>query len=109
MGKIKDAKGNTIARVPIFMVRLFNGYIHIQDGEDVKGKLMITMLKGKRLDHLGIRVELIGVIEFIADKNASNVQFLSMARDLEAPGALSDTISYDFTFSRVEKPYESYN
>ena len=30
-------------------------------------------------------------------------------RDLEAPGALTDNMTYDFDFKRVEKQFESYN
>lgn len=38
----------------------------------MKGKIKIEMLKGKsKVDHLGIRVELIGVIENLFDKNQS--------------------------------------
>lgn len=40
----------------------------LQDGEDIKGKITIDMSKGKRLDHLGIKVELIGCIENLFDK-----------------------------------------
>ena len=40
-----------------------------QDGEDVRGQVMINLNKGKKLDHLGIRVELVGVIENLYDKN----------------------------------------
>ena len=53
------------------------------------------MTKGKRLDHLGIRVELIGVIENLYDAKQNSV-FLQLVRDLEPPGALNDNVSYDF-------------
>ena len=32
-----------------------------------------------------------------------------IVRDLEPPGALTDNVSYDFQFNRVEKQFESYN
>jgi vacuolar protein sorting-associated protein 26 len=35
-------------------------------------------------------------------------QFMSIVRDLEPPGALSDNISYDFGFSRFELPFETF-
>ena len=38
------------------------------DGEDVKGQVTINLNKGKKLEHLGIRVELVGVIENLFDK-----------------------------------------
>ena len=30
-------------------------------------------------------------------------------RDLEPPGSLTDNMTYDFAFNRVEKQFESYN
>ena len=64
--------------------------------------MLINLVKGKRIEHLGIRVELIGVIENLYDKN-QNTTFLSLVRDLEPPGVLTDNVSYDFSFNRVEK------
>ena len=69
--------------------------IVFQDGEDVKGQAIVNLTKGKRLDHLGIRVELIGVIENLYDAKQNSV-FLQLVRDLEPPGALNDNVSYDF-------------
>jgi vacuolar protein sorting-associated protein 26 len=34
---------------------------------------------------------------------------LQIVRDLEPPGALTDNVSYDFQFNRVEKQFETYN
>ena len=34
--------------------------------------------------------------------------FLSLVRQLDPPGELSQTKSYKFEFSQVEKPYETY-
>ena len=69
---------------------------------------MINLNKGKKLDHLGIRVELVGIIENLYDKN-QNTGFLQLVRDLEPPGSLTDNMTYDFSFNRVEKQFESYN
>jgi hypothetical protein len=33
---------------------------------------------------------------------------MSIVKDLEPPGVLSDNISYDFGFARVEMPYETF-
>jgi vacuolar protein sorting-associated protein 26 len=83
--------------------------IAIQNGEDIKGKVIINLNKGgKRVDHLGIRVELLGTIENVMEKGQSAYQFLSLVKDLEPPGSLTDNISYDFGFSRVEMPYETF-
>ena len=74
----------------------------------MKGKVFVNLNKGKRLDHTGIRVELIGIIENTFDPK-QNSTFLQLVRDLEPPGSLTDDISYDFSFNRVEKQFESYN
>ena len=55
----------------------------------------MNLTKGKKVDHNGIRVELIGVIENLYDK-AQTSQFLTLMRDLEPPGSLSDNVTYDF-------------
>ena len=74
----------------------------------MKGKVVINLSKGKKVEHTGIRVELIGVIENLYDKNQT-MQFLTLMRDLEPPGALTENVTYDFQFNRVEKQFESYN
>ena len=74
----------------------------------MKGKVFVNLNKGKRLDHMGIRVELIGVIENLYDPK-QNSTFLQLVRDLEPPGGLTDNMTYDFSFNRVEKQFESYN
>jgi vacuolar protein sorting-associated protein 26 len=76
--------------------------ICLQDGEDVRGQVLINLNKGKKLDHLGIRVELVGIIENLYDKNQNSI-FLQLVRDLEPPGALTDNMTYEFKFNRVEK------
>lgn len=63
---------------------------------------MINLNKGKKLDHLGVRVELIGVIENLYGRDQNTV-FLQLVRDLEPPGNLTDNTTYDFAFNRVEK------
>lgn len=59
-GSLKDKQGNTF-KAPVF-----------SDGEDIKGQVAITLNKNKRIEHLGIRVELIGVIENLYDKNQNS-------------------------------------
>ena len=79
-----------------------------QDGEDVRGQITVNLLKNKKLDHMGIRVELVGIIENNLDKNHNSI-FTQLVRDLEPPGSLTDNMSYDFAFNRVEKQFETYN
>lgn len=70
--------------------------------------MLINVAKGRTLEHQGIRVELLGVIESTND-NRQMSQFIQLVRDLEPPGTLTDDVSYDFAFNRVEKLYETYS
>ncbi len=54
------------------------------------------------MDHIGVRIELIGQIESLIDPK-QNITFLTLAKDLEPPGSLTDNMAYDFLFSKVEK------
>ena len=57
---------------------------------------------------MGIRVELVGIIENALDKNHNSI-FTQLVRDLEPPGSLTDNMTYEFAFNRVEKQFETYN
>lgn len=84
MATVRDRNGQTY-KAPVFL-----------EYDDVKGKIKIEMLKGKsKVDHLGIKVELIGIIENLFDKNQSTT-FINMAQELEAPGVLNDSVEYTF-------------
>jgi len=92
---VKDKNGN-LTKVPLFT-----------KDEDVSGKVLVKPQKGKKVDHQGIKIELIGHIEILNDKSQST-DFVSMSRELEPLGILSEDKTYDFNFTKVEKPYESY-
>lgn len=67
------------------------------------------MSKSKaRIDHQGIKVELIGCIENLFDAKQT-INFIQLAQELEPPGALTDNTEYSFSFNRVEKQFETYN
>ena len=107
MATVRDRNGQTY-KAPVFLVRNLPS-ISLQEYDDVKGKIKIEMLKGKsKVDHLGIKVELIGIIENLFDKNQSTT-FINMAQELEAPGVLNDSVEYTFQFNGVQKKFESYN
>lgn len=83
-------------------------YLLYFDGETVSGKVNITLKKpGSKLEHQGIKVELIGQIELYYDRG-NHHDFLSLVRELARPGDLIQNTSYPFEFANVEKPYEVY-
>ncbi|MBA0709149.1 hypothetical protein Golax_024209 [Gossypium laxum] len=78
---MKKENGKTI------MVSLF------QSKESIAGKVSIEPLQGKKIEHLGVKVELLGQI----------------VRELDVPGDIYERKTYPFEFSTVEMPYETYN
>lgn len=76
-------------------------------GDSVLGELVVTPPPGKKVEHQGIRVELLGQIEYVFDKSHTN-DFLSLERTLAGPGEVSEALALPFEFSRVEMLHESY-
>merc|ERR1712184_77456 len=76
------------------------------DGETIAGNIKVD-LKGAKLDHKGIRVEIIGQIELFNDRGNTH-DFLFLVRHLTGPETLTNSRNYEFEFPSVEKPYESY-
>lgn len=78
------------------------------DGETVSGKVNVTLKRpGSKLEHQGIKVELIGQIELYYDRG-NHHEFVSLVRELARPGDLLQNTGYPFEFANVEKPYEVY-
>ncbi|KAI5295818.1 Vacuolar protein sorting-associated protein 26 [Ascosphaera acerosa] len=78
------------------------------DGESVKGVVTVRPKDGKRLEHTGIKVQFIGMIDMVYDRG-NHYEFLSLGQELAAPGELLHPHTYAFNFKNVEKQYESYN
>ncbi|KAK7203135.1 vacuolar protein sorting-associated protein 26-domain-containing protein [Myxozyma melibiosi] len=78
------------------------------DGETVKGSIVVRPKDGRRLEHIGIKVQFIGTIEMFADKG-NTYDFLTLGQELAAPGELQRPETYQFEFRNVEKQFESYN
>lgn len=76
--------------------------------DTVKGTINITALEGKKIEHMGIKVELIGQIELFYDKG-NHYDFTSVVREIEPPGVFAGTKEYIFEFPSVPKEFESYN
>lgn len=84
-------------------------YLLYYDGENVSGKVNVSLKKpGSKLEHHGIKVELIGRIELFYDRGNYH-EFVSLIQELARPGDLIHNTSYPFDFANVEKPYEVYN
>ncbi|XP_042468644.1 vacuolar protein sorting-associated protein 26A-like isoform X1 [Zingiber officinale] len=93
---VKKESGQT-AMVPLF-----------QSLENIVGEVSIDPLQGKKLEHTGVKIELLGQIELYFDRG-NFYDFTSLVRELDVPGEIYEKKTFPFEFSSVEMPYESYN
>jgi vacuolar protein sorting-associated protein 26 len=77
------------------------------DGDTLAGRVVVTPVPGRRVEHLGVRVQLLGAVELAAERGAPH-EFLSLVRDLAPPGQLTAQAAYPFEFRGVEMADESY-
>jgi len=76
------------------------------DKDPVAGEVTLKLDPGKRLEHMGVKIEFIGMIEMFY---GNYHEFTNLVRDLDAPGELTQTKVYQFDFASVDKQYDSYN
>jgi vacuolar protein sorting-associated protein 26 len=76
--------------------------------ESVSGQVTVSVPAGKKFEHLGIKLELIGQIELYNDRS-NPTEFQSLVRVLEEGGELSSNKTYDFEFKNVDKQHETYS
>lgn len=76
--------------------------------ETVSGKVRISVREGKNINHRGIKVEFVGSIEMLYDRENSQ-EFTNLERMLEDPGVLTGRSQYPFEFTNVEKIYDTYS
>lgn len=93
---LKKENGQTLP-VPLF-----------QSLENIVGEVNIEPMYGKKVEHTGVKIELLGQIELYFDRG-NFYDFTSLVRELDVPGEIYEKKTYPFEFSTVEMPYESYN
>mmetsp|Transcript_14078 Transcript_14078/g.55437 ORF Transcript_14078/g.55437 Transcript_14078/m.55437 type:complete len:296 (+) Transcript_14078:68-955(+) len=79
-----------------------------RDHEPVKGIVRVTLKDGKKVEHNGITVQLLGIIDLLYDRGEQH-EFIGETRELAAAGELTENHEFPFDFSEVEKRHESYN
>ncbi|XP_042958263.1 vacuolar protein sorting-associated protein 26A-like isoform X3 [Carya illinoinensis] len=121
---LKKDNGQTIM-VPLF-----------QSQENIIGEVLIEPTQGKKFEHNGVKIELLGQIVVLVIGGLSHYtwpdsilassvlfssvaelyfdrgnfyDFTSLVRELDVPGELFERKTYQFEFSTVEMPHESYN
>ena len=71
--------------VCIYIFRVVHG-----GNEVVSGSVEITIPAGKKLEHLGVKIEMIGQIELYFDKT-NNMKFTTLVRELESAGTMMNS------------------
>ncbi|EOA13763.1 hypothetical protein CARUB_v10026855mg [Capsella rubella] len=79
-----------------------------QSQETIAGKINIEPYQGKKVEHNGVKVELLGQIEMYHDRG-NFYDFTSLVREIDVPGEIYERKTYPFEFSSVEMPYETFN
>ncbi|EDO16450.1 hypothetical protein Kpol_1066p14 [Vanderwaltozyma polyspora DSM 70294] len=98
-----------------------------EDGETVSGIATLRVRDGKRVEHAGIKVSIVGSIDLIKGSGGSNggtttsnsfksvdsrkksvEQFLCLTYDLCPAGELQHSQSFPFNFKNLPKRHESY-
>lgn len=99
-----------------------------EDGETVSGVVTLRVKEGKRIEHLGVKVAVIGSIDMVKTSGGSGnsgsgkrlsssisdarklpvEQFICLSYDLCPPGELQHAQSFPFMFKDLTKRYESY-
>jgi len=78
------------------------------DGDTVSGVVTVTPSFGKKVDHQGVKIELLGQIEAYYDKG-SFYDFIASVREVATPGELREETKYDFEFPKMEMLNETYS
>lgn len=83
-----------------------------KDGETVKGTITLRPRDSKKVEIMGVKVQLLGTIDIQNEANSSKPtqsdNFLSFAQELESYKEINQVETYQFEFRNVEKAYESY-
>lgn len=79
--------------------------------QDVSGIVTLYMQPGKKVEHLGIKIQFIGRIDMSlgANEGRPHYDFVSLSKELAPPGVLyQSTTELPFCFRNMDKEHESY-
>jgi len=78
--------------------------------QDVSGVATLQLAPGKKLEHLGIKIQFIGRIDMSMGLNEGrpHYDFVSLSKELAPPGILYQTTELPFFFRNMDKQHESY-
>jgi len=73
--------------------------------DNVSGR--VTINASKKVDHIGIKVEFLGLIE-CGTERGTPYEFTSKVQELASPGAIMGEQEFKFEFKNTDKPHESF-
>jgi len=79
--------------------------------QDIGGKVLLMLPSGKKVDHLGIKIQFIGRIDMGhgIHEGRPHYDFISLTKELSPPGSIFQAMTeIPFLFKHVEKEHESY-
>ena len=78
--------------------------------QDVSGIVSLYLAPGKKVEHLGIKIQFIGRIDMSMGMNEGrpHYDFVSLSKELAPPGILYQNIDLPFFFRNMDKQHESY-
>ncbi|CAL8462753.1 g2286 [Coccomyxa elongata] len=75
--------------------------------DTITGEVKVANIPGKKLEHQGVKVQLIGQIELATERGHPH-DFVNLVRDLAPPGEVTSPQTLPFEFANVEMQYDSY-
>jgi len=75
--------------------------------ETIGGTVHLSPAPGKKIDHLGVKIEVLSQTELYFDRQDGH-DFVSLVAELLNPGELQGPLSVPFEFKNVVLPHESY-
>jgi vacuolar protein sorting-associated protein 26 len=78
--------------------------------QDVSGIVSLYLPPGKKVEHLGIKIQFIGRIDMSMGLNEGrpHYDFVSLSKELAPPGILYQATELPFFFRNMDKEHESY-
>mmetsp|Transcript_26091 Transcript_26091/g.54655 ORF Transcript_26091/g.54655 Transcript_26091/m.54655 type:complete len:383 (+) Transcript_26091:117-1265(+) len=82
-----------------------------EQSQDIGGSVTLQLAPGKKVEHMGIKIQFIGRIDMSMGVNEGrpHYDFVSLSKELAPPGMLYQTITeIPFLFRNMDKEHESY-
>eukprot|EP00536_Pseudo-nitzschia_multiseries_P016654 jgi/Psemu1/328301/estExt_fgenesh1_pg.C_11880003 len=82
-----------------------------EQSQDIGGVVTLQLAPGKKVEHLGIKIQFIGRIDMSMGVNEGrpHYDFVSLSKELAPPGVLYQSITeLPFLFRNMDKQHESY-